>query len=67
MLGGSRAIVGCLGMFVFVIWFGVVGNKPRCRVSRSQFWVLGERWRGRVSMGEVHGGALWCGRRFVYC
>jgi len=66
LLVGYGAIVGGLGMFGFVIWFGIVGGKPRWRVSRNHFWVLGGRCRGRIGMGLVRGGAICCGRRFVY-
>jgi len=54
-------------MFGFLFWFGVVGGrKPQWRVFRSQCWVLEGRWRDTVGIGEVRGGALWCGRRFLY-
>ena len=53
LIVGCGACVGCPGMFGFLILFGVVGGKPRWRVSRSQFLVLGGRWRDTVGMGEV--------------
>ena len=66
LLVGCGANVGCLGIFGFLVWFGVMGGRPRLRGFRSRLWVLVRRLLDTVGMyvKELYSGVvfLWIAR-----
>ena len=51
-------------MYGVLVWFGVVGVKPRWQGFRIRLWVFVGQWQDMAGMEEVYGGALWLSRQF---